>query len=377
MHGEKQLNGKTQQVYNLRVASRVLPDNSNAKENRPSGNGLLQIRDYPSSVTASSYVDDPEEFVSDTYSTSLHSSEKGILEIYDLGTEDRLRIKSTKRPDSTNSESRRKRTFVYNLKVDEKKIQVTEFFAQNVFGNKIQCINWSLPTLDGWTAPLHSPIAITIQTKQRCQRKRIFLTLTSCAGIKRLNTPILCIFMVCAMEVPCVPSLNLNDAFRTEEYHIEEYLLSMELDERLGIAKSSHRRVYANNPRTVVQLKDNIRDAIFIRKYAVGYLYPTFLLNLIGSAHSVCRSGNAIEQWSSALAEMCNGYAVPSLAHRRATGRGIESIPVSSYESTIVHCVLRGGITRFHTGKNHCFFYAINGISKWHIPRDVFNDIRY
>ncbi|KAJ4446269.1 hypothetical protein ANN_12963 [Periplaneta americana] len=29
----------------------VLPDNSNAKENLPSGNGLLQIRDYPSSVT--------------------------------------------------------------------------------------------------------------------------------------------------------------------------------------------------------------------------------------------------------------------------------------------------------------------------------------
>ncbi|KAJ4430438.1 hypothetical protein ANN_22654 [Periplaneta americana] len=29
----------------------------------------------------------------------------------------------TKRPDSTNSESRRKRTFVYNLEVDEKKIQ--------------------------------------------------------------------------------------------------------------------------------------------------------------------------------------------------------------------------------------------------------------
>ncbi|KAJ4437272.1 hypothetical protein ANN_17409 [Periplaneta americana] len=92
----------------------VLPDNSNAKENRPSG--LLQIRDYPSSVTD---VDDPEEFVSATYSTSLHSSEKvkeknlqafhgnlteqrkrsskpqkGILENYDLGTEDRLRIKT-------------------------------------------------------------------------------------------------------------------------------------------------------------------------------------------------------------------------------------------------------------------------------------------
>ncbi|KAJ4452266.1 hypothetical protein ANN_03784 [Periplaneta americana] len=38
------------------------------------------------------------------------------------------------------------------------------------------------------------------------------------------NTPILCMFMVCAMEVPCVPSLNMNDAFRTEGYHIEEYL---------------------------------------------------------------------------------------------------------------------------------------------------------
>ncbi|KAJ4445617.1 hypothetical protein ANN_12299 [Periplaneta americana] len=38
-------------------------------------------------------------------------------------------------------------------------------------------------------------------------------------------------------RVPCVPSLNMNDAFRTEGYHIEEYLLSMGLDERLGIAK--------------------------------------------------------------------------------------------------------------------------------------------
>ncbi|KAJ4426436.1 hypothetical protein ANN_27250 [Periplaneta americana] len=48
------------------------------------------------------------------------------------------------------------------------------------------------------------------------------------------NTPILCMFMVCAMEVPYVPSLNMNDAFRTEGYLIEEYLLSMGLDERLG-----------------------------------------------------------------------------------------------------------------------------------------------
>ncbi|KAJ4446284.1 hypothetical protein ANN_12979 [Periplaneta americana] len=39
------------------------------------------------------------------------------------------------------------------------------------------------------------------------------------------------------MEVPCVSSLNMNNAFRTEGYHIEEYLLSMGLDKRLGIAK--------------------------------------------------------------------------------------------------------------------------------------------
>ncbi|KAJ4437840.1 hypothetical protein ANN_13778 [Periplaneta americana] len=58
----------------VNVNKGILPDNSNAKENRPSENGLLQIRDYPSSVTD---VDDPEEFVSATYSTSLHSSEKG------------------------------------------------------------------------------------------------------------------------------------------------------------------------------------------------------------------------------------------------------------------------------------------------------------
>ncbi|KAJ4438944.1 hypothetical protein ANN_14898 [Periplaneta americana] len=51
------------------------------------------------------------------------------------------------------------------------------------------------------------------------------------------NTPILCMIMVFAMEVPCMPSLNMNDAFRTEGYHIEEYLLSMGLGERLDIAK--------------------------------------------------------------------------------------------------------------------------------------------
>ncbi|KAJ4447784.1 hypothetical protein ANN_09792 [Periplaneta americana] len=218
----------------------VLPDNSNAKENRPSENGLLQIRHCPPSVTetddntpsmkdlhqisdASSDVDDPKEFVSATYSTSLHSSEKGkeknLQAFHGNLTEKRKRSSKphkdkwkkmknrklrmeeeaylsykrskdgkvthdterdarnlgpecsykmcqnskvrgcnlisnerrhifqafwktmtweqrtvhvsnlvnftpTKRPGSTNSESRRKRTFVYNLKVNEKKIQV-------------------------------------------------------------------------------------------------------------------------------------------------------------------------------------------------------------------------------------------------------------
>ncbi|KAJ4430299.1 hypothetical protein ANN_22512 [Periplaneta americana] len=63
-----------------------------------------------------------------------------------------------------------------------------------------------------------------------------------------LNTPILCMFMVCAMEVPCVPSLNMIDAFRTEGYHIEEYLLSMGLDERFGIAKERGNERGANRP---------------------------------------------------------------------------------------------------------------------------------
>ncbi|KAJ4437754.1 hypothetical protein ANN_13692 [Periplaneta americana] len=49
-----------------------------------------------------------------------------------------------------------------------------------------------------------------------------------------LNTSLLCICKVCAMEVPWVSLLNMNDAFRTESYHIEEYLLSMVLDERLA-----------------------------------------------------------------------------------------------------------------------------------------------
>ncbi|KAJ4429832.1 hypothetical protein ANN_22036 [Periplaneta americana] len=62
------------------------------------------------------------------------------------------------------------------------------------------------------------------------------------------NTPILCMFMVCAMEVPCMPSVNMNDAFRTEGYHIEEYLLSMGLDERLGIAKERGNERSANRP---------------------------------------------------------------------------------------------------------------------------------
>ncbi|KAJ4446942.1 hypothetical protein ANN_13644 [Periplaneta americana] len=62
------------------------------------------------------------------------------------------------------------------------------------------------------------------------------------------NMPILCMFMVCAMEVPCVPSLNINDAFRTEGYHIEEYLLFMRLDERLGIVKEQGNERGANRP---------------------------------------------------------------------------------------------------------------------------------
>ncbi|KAJ4433333.1 hypothetical protein ANN_15592 [Periplaneta americana] len=63
-----------------------------------------------------------------------------------------------------------------------------------------------------------------------------------------MNTPILCMFMVCAMEVPCLPSLNMNDAFRTEGHHIEEYLLSMGLDEKLGIAKERGNERGANRP---------------------------------------------------------------------------------------------------------------------------------
>ncbi|KAJ4437419.1 hypothetical protein ANN_17563 [Periplaneta americana] len=55
-------------------------------------------------------------------------------------------------------------------------------------------------------------------------------------------------FMVCVMEVPCVPSLNMNNAFRTEGYHIEEYLLSIELDERFGIAKDGANERGANRP---------------------------------------------------------------------------------------------------------------------------------
>ncbi|KAJ4448044.1 hypothetical protein ANN_10056 [Periplaneta americana] len=56
-------------------------------------------------------------------------------------------------------------------------------------------------------------------------------------SISNKNTPILYMLMVCEMEVPCVPSLNMNDAFRIEGYHIEEYLLSMGLDERFDVAK--------------------------------------------------------------------------------------------------------------------------------------------
>ncbi|KAJ4444475.1 hypothetical protein ANN_06267 [Periplaneta americana] len=49
-------------------------------------------------------------------------------------------------------------------------------------------------------------------------------------------------------EVPSMPSLNMNDAFRTEGYHIEEYLLSMGLRESLGIAKEQGNERSANQP---------------------------------------------------------------------------------------------------------------------------------
>ncbi|KAJ4443262.1 hypothetical protein ANN_04930 [Periplaneta americana] len=44
------------------------------------------------------------------------------------------------------------------------------------------------------------------------------------------------------MEVPCVPLLNMNDAFRTEGYQIEEYLLSKELNESLATSNFPDRR---------------------------------------------------------------------------------------------------------------------------------------
>ncbi|KAJ4427595.1 hypothetical protein ANN_25243 [Periplaneta americana] len=61
---------------------------------------------------------------------------------------------------------------------------------------------------------------------------------TCLINVRLQNTPILCMFMICAMDVPCMPSLDMNDAFRTEGYQIEEYLLSVGLDERLGTPKS-------------------------------------------------------------------------------------------------------------------------------------------
>ncbi|KAJ4434572.1 hypothetical protein ANN_23134 [Periplaneta americana] len=54
--------------------------------------------------------------------------------------------------------------------------------------------------------------------------------------------------MVCAIEVPCMPSLNMNAPFRTEGYHIEEYLLSMGLGESLDVAKERGNERSANRP---------------------------------------------------------------------------------------------------------------------------------
>ncbi|KAJ4428043.1 hypothetical protein ANN_24057 [Periplaneta americana] len=87
-------------------------------------------------------------------------------------------------------------------------------------------------------------------------------------GVDPENTPILCMFMVCAMEVPCVPSLNMNDAFRTEGFHIEEHLLSMGLDERLGIANRAVIYVCLPPPPVYIcELKTNVIVVLFYNAY--------------------------------------------------------------------------------------------------------------
>ncbi|KAJ4445897.1 hypothetical protein ANN_12583 [Periplaneta americana] len=68
------------------------------------------------------------------------------------------------------------------------------------------------------------------------QSKVDIISMFHTAFVRQIRRYCVCL-VVCAMEVPCMPSLIMNDAFRTEGYHIEEYLLSMGLDERLGIAK--------------------------------------------------------------------------------------------------------------------------------------------
>ncbi|KAJ4435828.1 hypothetical protein ANN_18447 [Periplaneta americana] len=52
-----------------------------------------------------------------------------------------------------------------------------------------------------------------------------------------------------------------------------------------------------------------------------------------------------VVQWSSALAEMCKGYAVLSRECTIVQQGEIESIPLTAKECTLVHCVFRGGNT--------------------------------
>ncbi|KAJ4440209.1 hypothetical protein ANN_08348 [Periplaneta americana] len=112
------------------------------------------MKDLHQILDASSDVDNPEEFV--LLILHLYIRQKKAFwktmtweqrTVYVSNLSNLVDFTPTKRPDSTNSESRRKRTFVYNLKVGEKKIQSVKYDALPVLGSMQPDYLWFMKPL--------------------------------------------------------------------------------------------------------------------------------------------------------------------------------------------------------------------------------------
>ncbi|KAJ4438682.1 hypothetical protein ANN_14629 [Periplaneta americana] len=165
------------------------------------------------------------------------------------------------------------------------------------------------------------------------------------------NTPILCMFVVCVMEVPCA---NMNNAFRTEGYHIDEYLLSMGLDERLCIAKEGGNERGANRPyfgcnieNSYVQLS-RAMSAIHARAQqcveAEGGTFENVILRRIINIFGYLASERDESDNAGEVSPGVQHPKLPAFAHiglRDNPGKKLNHVTCPNRESNPDHLVLR------------------------------------